>query len=779
VFLILAFPSVGFSSGAPGARAPASSGTLTHPPAPLLPPSRVISVPRGFDGKLPNGSFQVDPYLYYSSEPAPMGIADYGVDTNGRTYSYSTDMFVGSARVSSLSMYSSGSGYQGTLQLNVVLWFTSGSATFAYWIQDVAFMDTSTNTWEFEDNIWNFTEDNSAGMISSTVTGNGSVSPYGPLGYYAAGAGSQAGNGYSLTYPATVELRVRSALFSGVPRVYFDFDDGYGWQTYDTAEFTFTNAATSALFRVDGSNYVGIYGESGSFQDLYSNAELGFGGPGGGLGTSLTGANVNLSLQYDNGHNLQTIVNAFNFGSDTAEAINEAVASAAVREPTGALLSHLVYGTNGSLSNEYDRSYSAIFNGSTDLANGSYAINGTVIGPYRDNEVNITFAPGNYSIVLSSLGKPSEVANVTLTAGEYLAYNFNPPPKFHVNFESTGLPAGTPWAVMFDGVQEFTSSSSLTFQDTNGTYPFTVGFVSGYHPNETHGTVMVDGAEVNVTLGWTEMFYGVNVSEIGLPARTNWSIVIGSDVYASQVPWLNITLPNGSYSYSVGLVSGYHPTISSGPISIHGLDVGILVPFTIVTYVAQFSETGLPSGSPWILNLAGTNYSSTSPSFTFNLPNGTYSFAVYTSVPYAPTPPNGSLLISGGKSSLFVAFTVLPGTLHGTVGPGAPTMLIGNHSVVVVNGTYSASLPPGSYTVYVTAPGYEPYRKNLTLSPGELLLLDIRLTPVPPPPHYNNQSGGWESTYLFPLVVGIALVAVAAAVGLVLYRRRRTSPPPT
>ncbi|HEV2137557.1 MAG TPA: thermopsin family protease [Nitrososphaerales archaeon] len=116
----------------------------------------------------------IDVFRAYSTEPAPMGIADYGVGLAG-PYQYSTNAFLGSVYIGSLQTRNATGDPSMGLQLNIVLSFTDGNVQYAYWVQDIAQIDTSTNQIFFIDNIWNFTS-HSANMIASAVSGNGQVS---------------------------------------------------------------------------------------------------------------------------------------------------------------------------------------------------------------------------------------------------------------------------------------------------------------------------------------------------------------------------------------------------------------------------------------------------------------------------------------------------------------------------------------------------------------------------------------------------------------------------
>src|ERR1700738_126472 len=58
-------------------------------------------------------------YSYYKSEPAPMGIADYGFGPNGTRNYYTSSSFLGIADLSSLSAKNSTGDTTMSIQLNV------------------------------------------------------------------------------------------------------------------------------------------------------------------------------------------------------------------------------------------------------------------------------------------------------------------------------------------------------------------------------------------------------------------------------------------------------------------------------------------------------------------------------------------------------------------------------------------------------------------------------------------------------------------------------------
>ena len=114
----------------------------------------------------------------------------------------------------------------------------------------------------------------------------------------------------------------------GQPQVTFEYNDGFGWQLYDRVTFPLVkHPSVDNGFLVSGLSYEPI----GGFYD----AELTMGGPGGGTNATIISSNVQMSLQFFNGHNYQQVYNAYNFGSDTAEGISNAVSSEYVSNQNG------------------------------------------------------------------------------------------------------------------------------------------------------------------------------------------------------------------------------------------------------------------------------------------------------------------------------------------------------------------------------------------------------------------------------------------------------------
>ncbi len=245
-----------------------------------------------------NKGLQVNPNELHKNEPAPIGLADYGIGYNNIPYEYNTTSFLGSAKINNISVINNTTGSKCmTFQFNINLVFNNSNKEYVYWVQDVAFLNTYSKVITFIDNIWNMSSGD-ANMHNSTIKGNGTIgNSSGTHFYYARALDNLPGNDIYLKYPATINFMVNSTMKNGMPELELMYNDGYGWVTYDTPVFTFaTNLTKDYNFVVDGYNYE---------PDCYSfyDAELILGGPGGGSSTVDMKSNINLSIQYWNNHN--------------------------------------------------------------------------------------------------------------------------------------------------------------------------------------------------------------------------------------------------------------------------------------------------------------------------------------------------------------------------------------------------------------------------------------------------------------------------------------------
>ncbi len=403
-----------------------------------LPPSMIPAHP-GTPAAAPVSAVNI--YRLYSSEPAPMGIADFGMGSSG-AYQYSTSSFLGIAQIQSLHTQNATGDLTMSMQLNLNLQFTGKSGQqYVYWIQDVAFLDTKNNVINFIDNIWNSSAP-SASLSASAIIGNGQVAncncSTNNSFYYYVPSSSLPGNGITYSLPMTLQFKVNSTLSAqGEPQVTFSYNDGFGWQAYDTVTFL-VSVSSDNNFVVNGFNY--------NPANIYYDAELILGGPGNGQDTSVIKSDLQLQLQYWNGHNYQGITNAYNFGSDTSEGIDNALVQWAYWLANGSSISQVSPGS-GTLGKLYYRSQIGVVSITSSYSSGTlYVVNasgtyskGTGI-PFVGGNVTVTVYPGNYIFyVYDSGGALVAQYSETVTAGGRISLQVVPSSSVGMNMRYSSI----------------------------------------------------------------------------------------------------------------------------------------------------------------------------------------------------------------------------------------------------------------------------------------------------------------------------------------------------
>ena len=382
-----------------------------------FPPVQAYNLPKLIRG-------QVNIYQFYTHEPAPMGIADYGISPSGAFVRESTQ-WEGKIVLNSLSATSNDSYLPNSVsfQLNVVLNYGYNDNVYALWVQDIAVFNTQTNEIAFLDNIWNLTAKNAN---VNGIVGNGHIYSYNGRTYYSYAATGYPGSYVTISLPATIYLLVNVST-NGLdePVIYFWYNDGYGWVHFDTVTVTNAIDAYSVYFLVDGYTYTG----SGNYYD----AELVIGGPGNATSANLNSGDVYLQLFYWNGHNFQEVRNAFDFGSDTAETVSNAVVQEYYNQSNGELMAKVTTGYVGLLSlwNQNGVSqltiYSSanygciyVYNESIYYSKGkqeAYKI------PFLGGEATLTLYPMDYAILVYQNGELVGEANIYAGKGESVSTN--------------------------------------------------------------------------------------------------------------------------------------------------------------------------------------------------------------------------------------------------------------------------------------------------------------------------------------------------------------------
>ncbi|MGC8597529.1 MAG: thermopsin [Thermocladium sp.] len=276
------------------------------------------------------GTIPINPFLSYPEPPAPIGLADYGViNESGLLVPYSvlTNEAVGIAsiyyiNVSSSEPINSAPPHAVSLQLNVVLQVNSTRGRYAYWLQNVVAMDTSSMTYDVIDNVWNMSSPN-ATLSNSSIRGSGSVaaSPSGYFYWY-----SYTNQSYSL--PLNIKLATWiQTLDSGII-IHFAYYDGGKEINYDNVTIPIQDPRAAIM--INGYHMVG---EGPSYYD----AEFVLGGDANGSEAIINGINASLHLYYLINDSYALPRGIYIFGSNTAETVSGVNA---IYDEGGVRLSH-------------------------------------------------------------------------------------------------------------------------------------------------------------------------------------------------------------------------------------------------------------------------------------------------------------------------------------------------------------------------------------------------------------------------------------------------------
>ena len=230
--------------------------------------------------------------------------------------------------------------------------------------------------------------------------------------------------------------------------------------------------------------------------------------------------------------------------------------------------------------------------------------------------------------------------------------------KYNVNIIENGLPSNTQWTYTFNGTQNSTTSSSFNLSEPNGTYSFSVNTISGYIVNYPT-SIIVNGNNIIEYVNFTSIpTYNLQIKENGLTYGVQWGYTFNSHSYTLTNNSYNYSLPNGTYSLSVNTKSGYNINYASS-ITISGSNIIEYVNFTTIpTYKLIIKETGLNSGTSWIIYLNSNQYTSTSNYDNITgLVNGTYTFSANNINGYYLANYPTSVLINGNNAYINLSFS--------------------------------------------------------------------------------------------------------------------------
>jgi ABC-type transport system substrate-binding protein len=351
---------------------------------------------------------------------------------------------------------------------------------------------------------------------------------------------------------------------------------------------------------------------------------------------------------------------------------------------------------------------------------GSVSGNGSSIRFDLPASATYTYLPGAVASYQPPAGGSATVATSPVSVN--LSYTPLYLPTYQVTFDQTGLPGGTGWSITLGttgaAYNIASTTSSLSFWETNGTYGVVVHAPSGYVASAVHAKVTVNGDNVTVQVMFTPTAsaYTLTFTATGLGASTPWNVSIGNLSVGSTTTTIVFNVGNGTYAWTSSTVPGFIVVAGSktGSAVVNGSAQGVTVAFMPYTYTVTFFEGGLAAGASWSVTVNGTAQGPTTGYYlAVNLTNGTYPFVVSGPSEYAATPASGNVTVAASGATQVIIFGPIPETFTVTFSTttlpsgSSWTVYFGSQSGSSTSSSQAFSVVNGTYTYSVVAPnGY-------------------------------------------------------------------------
>ncbi len=296
----------------------------------------------------------------------------------------------------------------------------------------------------------------------------------------------------------------------------------------------------------------------------------------------------------------------------------------------------------------------------------SVTLNGTT---ETSTTSTISFAeyPGTYAFTVGSLAgwSISPASGAVTVTNNAVVVNVTTSTIDTVTFSESGLPVGTSWSVVLNGIEHTSTGTTVTFTTVGGSYAYTVVAPAGYTATPPNGTLAIGGGYLQpVSFRLTSpppQKVLVNVQETGLPTGTSWTAYVGGSPVSGSTATLTIEVAaNSTYDYqATATVPLSIYSAAPGKFSVQASTYDLVVAFHPVLYTVTFSETGLAGGTSWSVVVNGQTYPSSGTTVTVQLTNGSYTYAFNTVSGYAlpATGASGTGTVNGAAGGVATTYT--------------------------------------------------------------------------------------------------------------------------
>jgi hypothetical protein len=242
------------------------------------------------------------------------------------------------------------------------------------------------------------------------------------------------------------------------------------------------------------------------------------------------------------------------------------------------------------------------------------------------------------------------------------------PVTYSVTWTEAGLPINATWGVTISGSLYFgLAGQPILVPLVNGTYPYSVVDVAGYHQTTLPyaGTVVIGGTALREpTLVFGAVVYTATFNESGLPLGPTWGVTVssarsGQQWTGSEAAGNPIAIPgltNGSYAYALSPTPDFAAVGSSGALTIAGGDTQTMVTFVPAPYTVRFQESGLASGIGWSATIGIVTGMAIGPDpILLWEPSGSYTYSIGAVAGYSVI-RTGTADVNGANLTINVTF---------------------------------------------------------------------------------------------------------------------------
>jgi thermopsin len=565
----------------------------------------------------------------YTTGPSPIGIAYYGTFDNNtfisNTTSYEAEFNLSSFNASYPGSIENGMPNSVSIQLNTVLSNVTlfGNGSYVFWTQNV--VEFNGKSLQFIDNIWNFSNSYFEMSTNSMLKHNGILSTQ---YYYAIGPS------FNITYPFSLKFYNNATVESNNDTMYFNYSLSTGGKVYSGSydRVIFSSNSSKPIvpphFEVNGRQYTPT-------MFIPYDAELIFGGPGGGSNTIISNISGYDSLLYMSNGVYKPINSSYNVGSETGETAMGISTWWMVKNNVP--IEHLSQGPSIimplwnesygipkdhiTISGSVNPSYAFVFIAPSNQRN-PMSLNNTSYSPSMPNgSFSFNLAPRNYELEFMANGYTPYFTNVsnnsTLSVTMSKAVLYYTPLYINTNAQlasmtSSGILSGqgtysSPYEISnisikvspyFTGINAFGYSDFIAVYIINTNNHLIINNIS------VQNTVFIgfNGAVINLNyplLNKYTTYLSSNVTVSNIKENfTNVSsmIAISSQTYGydifSAIQTNNITLSNNNISYyhmidSIGFMGLFNNRTNLKNNFFLGLQVVMVLEYSNNTYISQ------------------------------------------------------------------------------------------------------------------------------------------------------------------------------------------------